>query len=877
MNLSGSERRKSSLLWMSPLASGIILTCIFKAAHWFPGDVHIFMNGDYLGQFMEYIVMFWRKLFSGNGLFYSFDLGLGATTWEHYAFYGFSPFNIVFLFIKDADTAAFILLLSKVCMIAFCMHLFLLYGLKVREQLAVMFSVSYALCAYVINFHYSIIFIDYLYILPLVMLMMLRFLRTGKAGGLTAAYAYSFLTAYYGGYMIGIFSFICFICFLISGDNCFSRRRLILKYFASVIIAVLISSVVTLPTAAAIFAGRSGESGNVRNLSLFIWEVFTDLLPFKKITYITLQPSIYCGLPALIFTIGYFIDKNIVLRRKILAVLILAFLLLCTFFKPAYLMMHGFDEPDEYYFRFAFMYAFYFCSIGATWAEKRKDNSDNKETLAVGITALLMALSCVTEYIISGDHQDSNYTLKMGFLAILMLLYFGMKFLSKGRYLFLYLILFVELFANGYYSLTPDSDALPRWKETYDLWNSHGAEALAKVSESENSGKKDAFYRLNFRGGLWTNDAMYFGYHGLGYFSSMEQRDTRKAMRALGYATSNRIVMEKGGSPFTEMIFAQKYRVETNLDIRLEDSEKLEVNKNDYVLPLGFMVSDDIMGVEMINDAFENQQRLVNAFLGHENIIWNRYDGIVSTECENASITEYEDKVVIKKNVPGMGLVELSVPTDETEEHYAYIARKGSASDQKSPVVYSDAEGGMACLTLPSYLFMPATIKMGNEDGISSIFVFFNEDGYEETDFENCYFAGFNRDGLKNAYDELKEGGLDISEMKDDDIHGTVTVSEGKNILFTSIPYDTGWQIYVDGEITETFSVLDGGFLACRLSAGEHDVHIYYKNHNIETGAVISVVGIVLLICLFVCDRKMILKSVQTETDKGDENKNAES
>ncbi len=848
-------KKDKSFLWLSPFSAGIILTLTFKAAHRFPGDSHIFMYGDYLGQFMEYIVMFWRKLISGNSLFYSFNLGLGAATWEHYAFYGFSPFNIVFAFVSDADSAAFVLLLLKVCAIALCMHLFLRFGLKVKETIAVLFSVSYALCAYVINFHFCILFMDYLYILPIVMLMMIHFFRTGKSAGLIVVYAYSFLVTYYGGYMIGVFSLVCFILMLVSGEYGVSKRRLLFKYIIGVVISVLISAVVTLPTAVAVFSGRAGESGNIRNINIFVWDVLSNLFPLKRITVHTMQPSVYCGVPALVFSIGYFTDKDIEKRRKLIGFGILLFLLICTLFKPAYLMMHGFDEPDDYYFRFAFMYSFFFSSLGAMWAEKKKDGYSVYPIL---ISAFLVILIYGMDYITS-ERQDNDIEIAVySIILMFMLLYFAViKYVSNGKKNhIIYMILLVELFVNGYYSITPDSTSMIRWKETYDLWNRHGKEALSIISEKNKNDDRDEFYRVNFRGGLWANDSMYFNYCGLGYFSSMEQRDTRKLMNELGYATSRRVVMEKGGGPFTEMIFSQKYRVDTDLDLRNTDCEKVVVEKAEQTLPIAFMVSEDILDMEMINDAFENQQELANAMTGHNNTIWKKYIGKVDSECDNATITKYDDMFFVKKNGPGTAMVELSIPTGDEEEFYAYISRKEPAADDKSPILYSDAEGGKSYLTWPSYLFMPAILRMDKKDGKSSIYIIFNEDGYEGVDFENYYFASINREGLKDFYDEINGGSLSIYKMSDDNIRGTVRVSDEKDILFCSIPYDESWHVSFDETEAETFPILDGALLGCRLPKGEHNIKIYYKNNYICIGAAISFVGVFALVMLMITEKK---------------------
>ncbi len=850
-----TSKKERSLLWVSPISAGMILTLVFKAAHRFPGDTHIFLNGDYLVQFMEYIVMFWRKLLTGNGLFYSFDIGLGAATWEHYSFYGFSPFNFVFLLIKDSDTAAFVLLLLKVCAIAITMHLFLVYGLKVKENIVVLFSVSYALCAYVINFHFCIIFLDYLYILPIVMLMVIRFVETGKVGGLTAAYAYSFLTAYYGGYMIGIFSFVCFLLMLISGVYRINKKKLFLRYILCVIVAVLISAVITLPTAVAILLGGSGESGQNRNLNISLWDVLADLYPLRSITIKTLQPSIYCGLPALMFTFGYFFDKEISLRKKISCLVLLLFLVICTFFKPAYIMMHGFDEPDDYYFRFSFLYCFYFVSVGSKWAEKKHGSF---RILPIAITFLGLVLITAIDCITSGtDEREQLLAIAAVISFLLVLYYIALKLGQKGGTVVMCIILFVEMFANSYFSITPDTTALIRWKESYDLWNYHGKEALNTIRAYEEKEGTGQFYRVCFRDGIWTNDSMYFGYHGLGYFSSMEQRDTRRLMNDLGYATCNRLVVDKGGSPFTEMIFAQKYKVLTDPDVTDEGCENVEVEKNECVLPIAYMVDEDIINVQMVNDAFENQQSVMDAMLGRKKTIWERYIGDVDIEFENASITKYDDMYYIEKKEPGTGIIIFSIESDEEKECYAYISRREQAVDPKSPVVFSDFESALTGLVIPSYMFMPSLVNLGKGINTRYLYVTLGKDSYEGVDIENYCFASFNKEGLQKAHEELKPGGLNVIEMKDDNIRGHIRVSSDKIIMYTSIPYDKNWHIKSDGKEMDTFSILNGAFLACRLPEGEHEIQIYYDNKYIKFGSYISIIGVFVLAAVFLMQRRM--------------------
>ena len=852
-----TEQKKYKLLWLSPLAAGLLLTLMFKAAHRFPGDTNIFLVGDNYIQLMEYIVMFWRKLFSGNGLFYSFDIGLGATAWEHYSYYGcFCPFNIVFLFINDIDTAMFVLYLLKVCAIALCMHLFLVYGMKVREGIAVLFSVPYALSSYVICFHCCVVFIDFLYILPVVMLMMIRFFRSGKAGGLTIAYAYSFLTTFYGGYMIGIFSFVCFVLMLISGQFSASKKVFLRRYISGVFTAALISGVVTVPAAMAIVLGKTGESSLVTMLTVNLADILEAMYPLTFVEVYAVQPAVYAGLIMLISLMGYILDKGYGYREKIIAGIPILFLLICTMYKPAYLLMHGFDEPDGYCFRFAFMYCFYFSAIAARWLDKKKENLS---ILPFALTIILESLLVLKSHFIPNEKLDEPDIITAVLVGVFVVIYYLlMRKDNKRRYTIICGIVFIELLINGYYDLTPEEPSVVRSKEGYELLNRQGNQALAKISDMEAADSEEQFYRVNYRYGLFVNDSMSRGFHGLGYFCSIEQKDTAKFMKNMGYSTSNRTLEEKGGSPFTEMILAQKYKVIADPNKNDKEHDDAMVEQNECVLPIAFMVSDQIKGVQNDKDVFMNQQQVLNAMVGHETKIWNGYSGAVYLNCNNATIGRTDEGFDIKRTEPGSAEIIFTIPTEDSGDFYSYVQAGWNGMRETSPVVYSDAEDEMVGQVYYSLLYMPAMIRLESTEEKGNLYIEMREEDDDEADFEKIIFADFHEEGLYEAYEELKPGGMKIEKMKDDDICGQITVSGEKNVMFTSIPYDENWYIVADGKETETFSVLDGAFLACSLSEGEHDIRIYYDNKYIKTGALISACGLLFLCgqCLWVNGRK---------------------
>ena len=76
--------------------------------------------------------------------------------------------------------------------------------------------------------------------------------------------------------------------------------------------------------------------------------------------------------------------------------------------------------------------------------------------------------------------------------------------------------------------------------------------------------------------------------------------------------------------------------------------------------------------------------------------------------------------------------------------------------------------------------------------------------------------------------------------------NGTITVSEDKT-LFTTISYDDGWSIYVDGKKVKTKKVLNA-FLSCDIKRGTHDIKMIYYPKKMKEGLIVSMISLVIFI-----------------------------
>ena len=116
-----------------------------------------------------------------------------------------------------------------------------------------------------------------------------------------------------------------------------------------------------------------------------------------------------------------------------------------------------------------------------------------------------------------------------------------------------------------------------------------------------------------------------------------------------------------------------------------------------------------------------------------------------------------------------------------------------------------------------------------------------------------CEVYRFSEQAMISLYNKLNESPLKLTSWNDIKLEGTVNAAE-RGLLFTSIPYETGWTVKVDGEAEETEKIFDA-FLSIELPAGEHEITFEYFPAGLKTGIIISLAAIAILAALYVADR----------------------
>ncbi len=149
--------------------------------------------------------------------------------------------------------------------------------------------------------------------------------------------------------------------------------------------------------------------------------------------------------------------------------------------------------------------------------------------------------------------------------------------------------------------------------------------------------------------------------------------------------------------------------------------------------------------------------------------------------------------------------------------------------------------------------FFPAgTYKKGD------IFSVCSEVGSGKSGDLRMYVSVFRQDVFERAYDRLKDEVLDVTEYTSKSLKGTINVKKD-NLLYTSIPYEKGWKIYVDGRRADITLIADV-FMGVELSAGEHTVEFIYSPTQVYAAVFLSLLGTGILVLIRVLERKECIK-----------------
>ena len=804
----------------------VIMIIIFAQRGIFPFGEESFLRTDMYHQYAPFFSEFRHKLAEGGSLLYSWDIGLGVNFAALYAYYLASPLNWLLIlcpgkYVIEFMTAAIVL---KIGLAGLSFTWYLRKRSGVTDFGASFFGIFYALSGYMAAYSWNIMWLDCIVLFPLILLGLEQLVREKKGLLYCISLALSILSNYYISIMICIFMVIYFaVLMVLDWENFKDGWGKCIGLFAGCsLLAGGLAAVVLLPEISALQSTASGEMSFPQTVESYFSIV--DMLA-RHIGNVQVEiglehwPNIYCGTAVLMLFLLYLVCRNISLREKAVYCSLLLFFLASFSVNVLNFIWHGFHYPNSLPARQSFIYIALMLTV-CFQAYRNLDRFSDRSILAAFLGAVSFVL--LSQKFREGD-EAYHFAVFYGaifFLAVyagLMVLYRRRGQGERGRKraaLAALLTLFTVCVEAAVNTTCTSVTTTSRTAYTAD---NEAVETLAASLK----GSAD-FYRIEKTDQRTKNDGAWMHFPSVSLFSSMAHADVTEFMKSLGCEGSTNAYSITGSTPFVDCLLSVRYAFyprEQSMD-RLEyvqDYQGTYLYANRYALPLGFMIPDIMKNEWHLNMANP-------------------------ADVQNSLCSLFDAPDVLQEET-GLGNGPSLIYTpEEAGEYYAFVSNK----QVKSVSLKKGEEKDTFDNINRGYLVEVGMVEAGET------LAFQNEEGNEDLGIR---LYRYNEAGLEHVYRKLAESPLALSVWEDDRLKGTVDAGMG-GTLFTSIPYDKGWTVTVDGQERQP-QELFGAFLGIELEPGSHVIECSYLPEGLREGMIISLLcAAVLAAAVFISQRR---------------------
>ncbi len=872
-------KNKDAWYWLSALGAPIVVALmvfiVFAVKGVFP-----FGDGDIayydMGQATVPVFYHTYDVFHGTKTaFWDWYTGGGISMADAVGGNIISPFNLVFLFVpRDMIMEAMsILLLLKVCFAAWSMSFYMRNTQKKLEWYWHVFAgILYASGGFVLQYYSNIHFLDVAAIFPLIIYFVDKLVKEGKFLGFSITMTVGFIVNVYFMVAVCVYVIIYSAHELKSVEKSIRKSRVMLLG-VSAIVALLMSAVIFLPTVMALLQtsraslGADISSGYIANAiedEFYVHKKFmlygTELPLAVMISFLVINRKKLKNI------VGYVCEEAVMFVLMVLPIFIeisnqfwhvggyvhfpMRFGYMVTFTSLAFMgrllekMRHADEEVVE---KDAFE------KEAVETSDKNVIRTDKLMLLTVAmIPVVTIMLFLFTQlFIYNGIKNKSGYS---GYwtVFVLMIITYMLAIIARNKKTVGIIcgVMVIIQAGLGWYGFVAPSNDYPY--EDADVIIK-GAQNIGKYIGGEEEDRinrvKDKTVSLN------SNYAFIMERASLANWTWGGKSTLRYAVSKLGYNTEYTRIMENGGTLFSDTLF----NVRTVIDSRKQDSRLYEnavnvdgfmVSDTKYNYPFGMVVSSDMVNwsAEETKLALEYQSRLSEAVTGAQ--LFDIYS------CKEVSKQAGRDeksgvyRYVCEVPVDGTGLLYME-PQSTAGDMGEY--QKFTINGERYNIAYF-AE------------IINTTYPTEYVNGILECGVYENTTVTVEVESlypveDKLYFGVLDVDQFikstqnMNKYENSVVAGkgsitIDVNTLNSADF------AEAKSLLLP-INYDDNLIVTVNGVKVEAGKCIEGALVLIPLEYGDNRVIIHFKQAGLGLGTVLSVIGIILCILLWMFNDKM--------------------
>lgn len=900
VNQRKEERVKSFPQWwrryyvyvVSSIIIAIVILVFLKIKNFWPFGDAALLNGDFALESWPYLMELKRKLASGESMLYTWSSGFGTS------YFGIvtgilNPLTLLYLLlpidaILPASSIAFIILevAVNISMLYYLTH----RPLAHREQNEIgnmLFSLSYALCMYMVSNVNNWHLIMSAVLFPLVLLGLERFVVNQDWKLYYISLVLTFVVGYYLASLFCLFIILYYLTLEFDSFKSFCKKSG--KIFLLSVASILTSAWLLLPA----FSQLLTQNYTISNYVDETWfesyfDVIKQFFAFNRAidrgsafdSYG--EVNLYFGLLPLFLVTLYFLNTRFKWNVRIRKLVVLIIYLLAFNLNGLNYVMHLFHYPSWFPNRFSLFFTIFCLILGYdVWVSMKE--SDYKSptflhTVLAGIGWVGMTIVCFA-FAVKIEYQFTYYYSIMIFLLYMV----GILFLPYGKQKLarvLSMVGIVEIllcftYAMIYRPVSMNTERLA--EETVK------ADAFVRQLDLEEA---HGFSRMTDYGDIIsTNQGMLLGYKGTTLFTSAIG-NTGLFLKSVGFRVGGNVFYPQyinyvqASLLNIQYIYVNEdledYSMQTELYSSASDLQyntavvaeggAIQVYEYPQTLSLGYMV--DVSADEILPEEMEQADATDAYAIGTGMNIWlKRICGI--TDVMEKGGLELDSVAVLNGQllVKGEDYFISSAINDEDRKKLAQIGFDGSdIMEVEDEAEYNDSgntvmrldftaqEEGEYILQVDDLTVTTGYLKAGEQ---SHVFYVIEPEQLKDTGgvIGKVWAYRINSEQWEKAHDILSQQQLEVTSYTDTTVEGTIHVKED-GLFFTSIPYDSNWHLYVDGEEREVLPLWSGSFVAAELEAGDHTIYLEYRQWGLGFGTLISVITLGGMILLMVLERK---------------------
>lgn len=535
--------------------------------------------------------------------------------------------------------------------------------------------------------------------------------------------------------------------------------------------------------------------------------------------------AVFCSVITLLLIPVYlFNDRHAASERQV-GLYFTLFLLAAMVIPPLGWLFAGFSEPGSAVAQFGFVY----CAMAAAMATRALVKPEGIKFGSVlcgwGMVLGIFLLAAV----IAGESFSSvSLLFTISFLtlfAALVLVAMHKRTASAGFCVMISLCVMCECVLGGMIDFERVSGSLPLYTSGEYAELSGGGLAAELINDRELSGGAGGFFRVR---GVRSDRLNCVG------SGSVSTSQSAELMRLLG------ISGDFGYTPVTDALFGIRYAADKNSGYAfIGTAGDVPVWYNQSALGIAYAASEEILSLaEYSVDPMEAQNQLISAIIGTPRELFADAT-ILSRAGQGLSFVETLDGTELTRSEQE-GWAEFSVVAPKDGRMYMYFDCDTGAQE----AVY--ANDTLICRRAPGSIVELGSCLRGDTVNVR-ISV-----SSERAMLNGVYFASLDEPLTQGTLRELSARQVSYAAQDKNYVRGSVELSPGQ-VIFTTVPYQSGWHAFADRGGETEISSAAGAFIAISLPAGTHSFELRYTPTGFTLSLILSIIFLIggfLFVCI---------------------------